>query len=100
MTRKVFTERLVVRLQMPTTEAGKSLLTELKKLTDEWTWDTYYSDFLADDPISYIRLDGKYRSPTLRKVFSKLGLVVTRVTYKPGKGCKTIVHFKDISFSK
>lgn len=94
MTRKIFTERLTVRLQMPTTKAGKSLLTELKKLTDDWTWDWYYSKCLADVPISYIRLKGRYHHPTLKKVFSKLGLVVTRVTYKPGKVHKTIVHFK------
>lgn len=52
--------------------------------------------FDDDFPIEYIRLKGSYPKATIKRVFSILGVEVTRVTKKSGKHeWKTIVHFKD-----
>lgn len=72
----------------------KSLIVDLEESAKNCFWRT------SNDPIEYIRLRGSYPKATINKVFSMLGVKVTRVNRKRGKReWKTIVHIKDVSDS-
>lgn len=90
MTRNIFTEK--VKQKFPTPKTDQPLVLELKELIKDWQHD--YDTFeLNNYPIVFIKLKGRYHKGTVTKVFSKLGLTVTKVARKHGR-YKTIVHFK------
>lgn len=69
----------------------------LLELMQKWfnTWFAYGENFLLEIP-SKIKFSGNYRRKDIVRIFSELGLKVTRYTREYGK---TIVHFEPISES-
>lgn len=89
MTFNTFTEKLK-KIRSSNIAGAKLLISDLEESTN------MCNAFDDDFPIEYIRLKGSYPKATIKRVFSILGVEVTRVTKKSGKHkWKTIVHFKD-----
>lgn len=94
MTRDILVQK-IVKLQSSNIVGLKDLIDDLEMSANECF------DWQPNFPIDYIRLRGSHPRAAINKVFSMLGVKVTRVNRKPGN-CewKTIVHFTDFSDPK